>query len=635
MIRPVPARASPLVFIGATACGLLGATGSVSAQTASLSYADWRSRHFDAIEQADSAISGYAADPDHDGLPNLLEYGMGASPWIADAAGALSSPKISTVDGIGFLSLAFVRDTRTSEIKLTLETADELAGPWAALDPSLPANQISVEHDTPSAGLQRVTVKDNRPLAESPRRFLRLRGTWLRPAAAPTFAPPGGSYGTAQSITLASSTAGASIRYTLDGSVPTASTGFVYSGPFGIAADTTVNALAFGESLADSAVATTIYTLSTPGAQVPASPAYETSAIKGTADVADDTAVWLHPTVPEQSVIIGVSKSTTSGDGGLYAFNLTGTRQGGSSWSANVNWFSGTKRYNNVDIAHGFPAGAETWDIVCASNRTDRRLDVYRVLTDAAGAFAGLEAVGRIAIGTGFASGSDAPYGCALYHRRANGLFYALTSDKDGAVGQYLLQHDPAGTGTARITGTRVAFWDVTVGNTEVEGIVADDFLDVIYIAGETEAIYRYSTDADGVVQSGSRVTVDTAGGGRLTADIEGLTLYYASHGTGYLIASSQGSDQYAVYNRAFAAGAANSYVKNFTIGASGSIDRVTSTDGIMVTNRDLGGGFASGLFIAHDGDGNSPTNYKLVPWDSIARDGGVSLLIDPSFDPR
>ncbi len=48
-----------------------------------------------------------------------------------------------------------------------------------------------------------------------------------------------------------------------------------------------------------------------------------------------------------------------------------------------------------------------------------------------------------------------------------------------------------------------------------------------------------------------ARTLVDTTGpGGNLAADVEGLTIYHVDHNTGYLIASSQGDDTYAVYTR-------------------------------------------------------------------------------------
>ena len=48
--------------------------------------------------------------------------------------------------------------------------------------------------------------------------------------ATPSFSPVGGNYTTAQTVTLSTATAGASIRYTLDGSTPSDTVGTVYSG---------------------------------------------------------------------------------------------------------------------------------------------------------------------------------------------------------------------------------------------------------------------------------------------------------------------------------------------------------------------------------------------------------------------
>jgi 3-phytase len=86
------------------------------------------------------------------------------------------------------------------------------------------------------------------------------------------------------------------------------------------------------------------------------------------------------------------------------------------------------------------------------------------------------------------------------------------------------------------------------------------------------------------------------------------------------------------VYERA----GANAYVTTFAI-AAGSVDRVTSTDGIEVTNFALGSSFPEGMFVAQDNtntDGNQ--NYKLVPWGAIARSRSANVLaIDPTWDPR
>lgn len=51
-----------------------------------VSFSTWQARSFDATALADVKISGPAADPDHDGLANLLEYASGRNPLKPDAA---------------------------------------------------------------------------------------------------------------------------------------------------------------------------------------------------------------------------------------------------------------------------------------------------------------------------------------------------------------------------------------------------------------------------------------------------------------------------------------------------------------------------------------------------------------------
>ncbi len=53
-----------------------------------------------------------------------------------------------------------------------------------------------------------------------------------------------GAYGPAQSVTISTTTGGATIRYTTDGSTPSATAGTMYSTPVSISATTTLNAIA-------------------------------------------------------------------------------------------------------------------------------------------------------------------------------------------------------------------------------------------------------------------------------------------------------------------------------------------------------------------------------------------------------
>ncbi len=63
------------------------------------------------------------------------------------------------------------------------------------------------------------------------------------PAAAPTFNPGGGTFSTAQAVTISTTTGGASIRYTTDGSTPSETAETLYSGPVSISSTVTLSRL--------------------------------------------------------------------------------------------------------------------------------------------------------------------------------------------------------------------------------------------------------------------------------------------------------------------------------------------------------------------------------------------------------
>jgi len=86
--------------------------------------------------------------------------------------------------------------------------------------------------------------------------------------AAPTFAPPGGSYSTSQSVKITTPTPGASIRYTTDGSTPTSTSGTLISNGQAVSltqlGTTVLKAMAFKENWADSEVTEATYTIGNP-----------------------------------------------------------------------------------------------------------------------------------------------------------------------------------------------------------------------------------------------------------------------------------------------------------------------------------------------------------------------------------
>jgi 3-phytase len=147
----------------------------------------------------------------------------------------------------------------------------------------------------------------------------------------------------------------------------------------------------------------------------------------------------------------------------------------------------------------------------------------------------------------------------------------------------------------------------------QAEGCVADDARGYLYLALEERGIRQYQAEP----RAGANyVVVDkVAAKGPLVPDVEGLALYEGRDQTGYLIASSQGSNTFVVYTR----GGSNDYVQTFTVVAGNKIDEVTSTDGIDTVSAPLGPYFPVGLLVVQD-DRNDDhhQNFKLVSWQPI-----------------
>jgi len=79
-------------------------------------------------------------------------------------------------------------------------------------------------------------------------------------AATPTFSPPGGTYTSAQTVTISDATAGARIYYTTNGTNPTTSS-TLYTGPIQVASTETIEAIATAPDYSTSGVATATYTI--------------------------------------------------------------------------------------------------------------------------------------------------------------------------------------------------------------------------------------------------------------------------------------------------------------------------------------------------------------------------------------
>ena len=336
-------------------------------------------------------------------------------------------------------------------------------------------------------------------------------------------------------------------------------------------------------------------------AQVPAT--VETAPIHGTGDAADDAAIWIHPTDPARSTVIGTDKST---DGrGLVVYDLSGREL----------FYYPDGRMNNVDVRYNFPLGSSRVGLVGASNRV-RSLDFYKVNESDRS----LTKVGSFAPTANIAT----PRGFSFYHSPDTGKYYAYVTDV-GKVEQWELDGS-----TGSVTGKLVRSWTVS-GPAHTEGLVADDEMKRLYIAQEDiGGIWRIGAEP-GDPTAGTRVVSTTESGGDIVQDIKGISIYYGSGGAGYLLAASQGSNRFHAYARDD-----NRPLGAFAIPAGNGIDAVTGMDGIDVTNFGVGGPFPQGFFVTQDTSNDTgKQNFKLVPWQSIAAAYSPALLVDPAYDQR
>lgn len=94
--------------------------------------------------------------------------------------------------------------------------------------------------------------------------YLTLSAVGTPTASAPSYSPAGGTYTTAQTVTLSSSTSGATIYFTTDGTTP--STGSTrYTAPINVAGTTTVQSIAVAGGFSNSPVSSATYTITSAG----------------------------------------------------------------------------------------------------------------------------------------------------------------------------------------------------------------------------------------------------------------------------------------------------------------------------------------------------------------------------------
>jgi 3-phytase len=316
----------------------------------------------------------------------------------------------------------------------------------------------------------------------------------------------------------------------------------------------------------------------------------QTAPVPHGGDAADDPAIWIHPVDPAKSLILGTDKQ-----GGLHVYDLDGR---------DVQVLADGSRPNNVDVLYGFRLGGNRVDLAVASIRGKPtpgikvwRIDpARRTLEDVTSG-----EVLRVCAGS-------MPYGCCTYRSPRSGDAYFFVSDRDeGSVEQWRLKETAGG----KVGATKVRTLNFS---STVEGMVADDELGQLFLGEERTGVWKASAEPDG---SDKPTLVAKVGRDGFRGEVEGLAIYYAASGRGYLIAADQGSNTFRVYDRR-----GDHPLVAIIDPVGGAIDDVSDTDGIAVTHRPTSTRFPKGFLVVQDGHNrHGNQNFKLYAWEDIAGD--------------
>ncbi len=304
----------------------------------------------------------------------------------------------------------------------------------------------------------------------------------------------------------------------------------------------------------------------------------------------DDPAIWIHPSEPENSLIIGTDKET---GGGLYAFDLQGKI---------VRKVTGLQRPNNVDIAYGFRLNGATYDIAVVTERETNQVRIYSLPE--------LEPLDGNGLPVFEGEQQRAPMGIACYTPPGNEGIYLIVSRKNGPAEGYLWQYkleDNNGLPALKLVRKFGRF----SGRKEIESIAVDNESGFVYYSDEQVGIRKYHADP-----AKGNEELALFGKGEFRRDNEGISIYKLDDTTGYILVSDQSRHSFNIYPREGVAGNPHQHVRIASVPVS-----AMESDGSEVTSISLPE-FAGGMFVAMSTD----KTFHIYRWADIAEKAGLKI---------
>ncbi|ADO73793.1 myxosortase-dependent phytase-like phosphatase [Stigmatella aurantiaca] len=314
---------------------------------------------------------------------------------------------------------------------------------------------------------------------------------------------------------------------------------------------------------------------------VEVSPVRETQAVNGVSGGSPEGALWRDGTFPDRSLFITADPTL-----GVVTYQLDGGER-------EVINSSGVAYA--VDVIDGFPLAGGTTPLIVVANGTSRSLTAYVVDPT--------QLVLRPVDASALRLPNFDPRTVNLYRSSASGKVYAFTANPGGTLQQLeLTPYEDGGIG-----GESVRSFEV---GGSISGVVVDAEQRALYVSVPDTGIWRFP--AEPTDTSPGTIAVGVGG----TNPPAGLGLYTVNAQDGYLLATSGGSDEIAVYDRQ----PPYSQVGSFTVSETNTTDRVDRPLYVEVSSLPLGNSFPQGFVAVHDAINSPSQNYKFVSWADVSK---------------
>ncbi len=353
----------------------------------------------------------------------------------------------------------------------------------------------------------------------------------------------------------------------------------------------------------------------------------ETDPIPAGFDETDDPAIWVHPKDSKKSLILGTSKydDDPSLPGGLGVYDLSGKELA----------FFPVGKLNNVDLITSYHKGTA---YAFASNRDRDAISIFFITSSGKVSYLGDSPV------LGPDGKNKEPYGlCTSKTSHKREVFVTF---KDGTLHRYRMNiSDPLNLAfketidlKSYVTEEQDAviikniIYELTADDELdenlaerfiLEGCVFDESYDRLFVGMEKLGVWTIENGAASsssirllwkITASYTTYQTNKGNGYHLTDDVEGISIYKQDFLRGTIIVSSQGIDEYILFDRFSLA-----YKGSFKV--SFGLDPITHTDGLAVSSSIRTEEYPAGLLVVHD-DENGPVdgplehaNFKLISW--------------------